>query len=321
MIEIEYNEKKARRSSILKTSVDISLLNYVQKLITLPELTDEMWTKDLLSILENFLSSKRQCLLIACVDRHTSTLQLLHSIPSMAKSIDKIYSLCYFIRKNDSTEFITSIDEFLKQILFGFINGKSIQCLTALVSTLFGPLFMDNSTVQDIIKNDFASELNQFLATFYEIQYKHITSRTYLFIPKDGADKTIEELLKDKALVTRFESVMVKWYHQLKEVLLVQDRLMSNNEQSAGIHEEISCWQECLMDLHFIRKQLQRTELRNIIQVLVASKSAYVHQFLQAENQVQEFIEYVEDCLKFLKILDQPSSQLNDISLEKLKDV
>ncbi|CAF4716798.1 unnamed protein product [Rotaria socialis] len=307
MIEIEYNEEKARRSSILKTSVDISLLDYVQKLITSPELADEMWTKDLLSVLENFLSSKRQYLLIAYVDRHTSTLQLLHSIPSMAKSIDKIYNLCYFIRKNDSTEFITSIDAFLKQILFGFINGKSIHCLTALVSTLFGPLFMDNSTIQD--------------TTFYEIQYKHITSRTYLFIPKDGVDKTIEELRKDKALVTRFESVMVKWYHQLKEVLLVQDRLMNNNEQSAGIHEEISCWQECLMDLHFIRKQLQRTELRNIIQVLVASKSAYVHQFLQAENQVQEFIEYVEDCLKFLKILDQPSSQLNDISLEKLKDV
>ena len=44
---------------------------------------------------------------------------------------------------------IISIDEFLKQIQFGCINGKSIPCLTALVSTLFGPLFMDDTTVQD----------------------------------------------------------------------------------------------------------------------------------------------------------------------------
>ncbi len=56
-----------------------------------------------------------------------------------------------------------------------------------------------------MIKNDFISELNQFLATFYEIQYKDILSMTYLFIPKDSIDKTVEELVKDKELVTRFE--------------------------------------------------------------------------------------------------------------------
>jgi hypothetical protein len=59
-----------------------------------------------------------------------------------------------------------------------------------------------------VIKNDFASELNQFLATFYEIQYKDIS---YLFIPKEGVDKPPEELIKDKALVTRFEGINAKY--------------------------------------------------------------------------------------------------------------
>jgi len=58
-----------------------------------------------------------------------------------------------------------------------------------------------------VIKNDFVSELNQFLATFYERQYKDILSMTYLFIPKDGLDKSVEELVKDKALITRFEGI------------------------------------------------------------------------------------------------------------------
>lgn len=53
-----------------------------------------------------------------------------------------------------------------------------------------------------VIKNDFASELNQFLATFYDVQYQE---KTYLFIPKDSLDKTAEELVQDKELVTRFE--------------------------------------------------------------------------------------------------------------------
>jgi hypothetical protein len=109
-----------------------------------------MWTNDRLNILEDYLASNQQHLLIVYIDRRTSTLQLLHSIPSMASAIDINHGLCYFIRKNNhSQERITSIDEFLQCIRFGYINGKSISCLTALVSTLFGPLFMDNTTVQD----------------------------------------------------------------------------------------------------------------------------------------------------------------------------
>jgi hypothetical protein len=80
---------------------------------------------------------------------------------------------------------------------------------------------------------------------------------------------------------------MLKWHHQLKNVLLIQDRLMSTEDQSAGIHEEIHFWEERLTDLHSIRKQLQRTELRNIIRVLIISKSAYLEQFLHAENEIQ----------------------------------
>jgi len=185
-----------------------------------------MWTNDVLNILEDYLSSNQQRLLIAYINQHTSSLQLLHSIPSIATSNNITHGgLCYFIRKNDSSDRITTINEFLKYIRFGYINGKSISCLTAFVSTLFGPLFMDNMTVQDsmssifdvfrfieffflVIKNDFASELNQFLATFYEIQYKDILSMTYLFVPKDGIDKTVEELVKDKELIIRFEGIL-----------------------------------------------------------------------------------------------------------------
>jgi hypothetical protein len=108
-----------------------------------------MWTNDLLTILEDYLSSNQQRLLIAYINQRTSSLQLLHSIPSITISNNITHGLCYFLRRNDSSERITSINEFLKSIRFGYIHGKSISCLTALVSTLFGPLFMDNMTVQD----------------------------------------------------------------------------------------------------------------------------------------------------------------------------
>jgi hypothetical protein len=80
---------------------------------------------------------------------------------------------------------------------------------------------------------------------------------------------------------------MLKWHHQLKDVLLIRDGLLSMQDQSAGIQEEIHFWQERLTDLHHIGKQLQQIELKNIIQVLILSKSAYIQQFLHAENEVQ----------------------------------
>ena len=56
-----------------------------------------------------------------------------------------------------------------------------------------------------MIKNDFAHGVNQCLATLYETQYPDTSSMTYLYIPKEGIDKPIDDLLRDKALVTRFE--------------------------------------------------------------------------------------------------------------------
>lgn len=110
-----------------------------------------MWTNDLLNLLDDYLSSNEYRLLIAYINPHTSLLQLLHSIP-----LNNItHGLYYFIRKNDSIARITTINEFLKYIQFGYINGKSIPCLTALVSTLFGPLFMDNMTIQDSMSINF----------------------------------------------------------------------------------------------------------------------------------------------------------------------
>lgn len=56
-----------------------------------------------------------------------------------------------------------------------------------------------------VIRNDFANAMNQFLATFYEFQYKTEYSKTYLYIPKEILDKSIDELIKDKAIVTRLD--------------------------------------------------------------------------------------------------------------------
>ena len=112
-------------------------------------MTDEIWTDDLVQILDNFLSSNQQRVLIGYIDQGTDSLQLLHTVPPSSASTDHRNALCYLIRKADSPSRLTSIDEFLREVRFGCINGRSMACLTALVSSLFGPLLIDNVAVQD----------------------------------------------------------------------------------------------------------------------------------------------------------------------------
>ena len=108
-----------------------------------------MWTDDLKHTLETYLSCNASKLLIVYIDRDAFSLQLLHAIPLAIILNHSSLDLCYFIRRNNSPNLINTIEDFLKYIQYGYIMSRSIECLTALVSTLFEPLFMSNVAVQD----------------------------------------------------------------------------------------------------------------------------------------------------------------------------
>jgi hypothetical protein len=124
-------------------------LNYIRQLIQLVDVTDDLWTNDLIEILTDFLRTNRQLLLIVYFDTNRSLLHVEHSIPIDFMSMLVKQSFYYFIRRNDSIEYIASIDEFLQHVRFGYVHGQAMTCLTSLLSTLFGPLVMDDMTIQD----------------------------------------------------------------------------------------------------------------------------------------------------------------------------
>jgi hypothetical protein len=86
-------------------------------------------------------------------------------------------------------------------------------------------------------------------------------------------------------------AVVLRWHHQLTEVLLIQDRLVNIDDQSTGIDEEIHFWHERLTDLHSIRSQMQRIDLRNLVDVLLQSNSAYIQQYLHTQQDI-----HVDHC-------------------------
>ena len=111
-------------------------------------------------------------------------------------------------------------------------------------------------------------------------------------------------------------AVMLNWHHQLKNTLLIQDRLMSIDDQAAGIDEELHFWQSRLTDLHSIDSQLQRAPLQTIVQVLVMSKSAYIQQFLQAQKEIQVGRPCLDRCQRRLFIHSRSSPLTSKIACD-----
>lgn len=99
-----------------------------------------------MKILEDYLSTNTHRLLIVCTDEVTSIVQIHHSISS---NFDLNHGLYYFIRKTDSSDQIESVSHFLRSVRFGYLTGKAIPCLTAIISALVGPLFTNNNHIQD----------------------------------------------------------------------------------------------------------------------------------------------------------------------------
>ncbi|CAF1514374.1 unnamed protein product, partial [Didymodactylos carnosus] len=88
------------------TSIDLSdnpMVNYVRKLIRLPNISNDMWTREHFTLIKDFLSIRPQRLLFAYIDRRTSSLILTSSIPT-TYVIQIQHGLNYFIRKQQDVQ-------------------------------------------------------------------------------------------------------------------------------------------------------------------------------------------------------------------------
>jgi hypothetical protein len=152
-----------------------------------------------------------------------------------------------------------------------------------------------------VIRNEFSSDINRFLATFYEVQHREQLAKPYLYIPKEIVKQSIDHLARDKPLIYRLEgtstmngshltlflAVMLKWHQQLRDLLLFQDRLMSIENQSTGIPEEIQFWKERLAELRAIARQLTSPRVQNILQLMSRTKSNYVQPFVHIQRNIE----------------------------------
>ena len=166
--------------------------------VCLRDITEDSWTEAHMDLVDEFLNNSDQRLLVAYNDS-INGFTLEPNIPFVA-----VDELTYFIRKKDTAGMITA-DNFLTNVQYGSVTKGHIQSLLRLMSGIYAPIFFENTTWPDSIKNDFSAQLHRFLASLTDTRWK-IDGKTVLYIPSEGLNLEVEVAAKNKELVQRIES-------------------------------------------------------------------------------------------------------------------
>ncbi|ESP04959.1 hypothetical protein LOTGIDRAFT_184938 [Lottia gigantea] len=225
-----------------------------------------------------------------------------------------VEQISYFIKSKRIKEKLDH-DNFFNVVQYGTVKGMHIESLLRVMMGIYAPIFFDNTSWPDSIKNDFSAQLHKFLASLTDTRWK-LESKTVLYIPTEGMKLPVESAAKNKELVQRLETAMIHWARQIKEVLNSQDAFeMSEN---SGPLEEIEFWKNRCTDLSGISNQLDKPGIKRITEILQLAKSSYVPPFLKLSSQIKEGSHQAESNLKFLMVLKDPCHELSD---SKPKDI
>ena len=125
--------------------------------------------------------------------------------------------------------------------------------------------------------------------------------KTVLYLPQESVDlEDLEIVKKDKELMQRLESTVIRWTRQIKEVVNQKDN--SQDAETATPLDEIRFWESRTLDLSGIRNQLEQPQVKRISDVLRSSKSTYLKSFEELSSIILKGSKEAEDNLKFLSL-------------------
>eukprot|EP00762_Andalucia_godoyi_P004499 ANDGO_05184.mRNA.1 Dynein-1-beta heavy chain len=216
----------------------------------------------------------------------------------------KVRSLVYFVKPGDLVVDDETIDA---EIQFGILKGDALDGLLRMMQGLYAPSFLKNESWPESFKKDFSGQLHKFMASLTETVY-HLRGSTVLYVPQEDLEDS-ERAARDKDLIQRLESALIHWTRQIKEVVNEKDSM--DNSESAGPLAEIDFWKSRAADLNGIKNQLERPEVKQIVEVLFKAKSSYLEPFNKLSSLIQRRYAEAQDNLKFLGTIEPPCRELS----------
>jgi len=173
------------------------------------------------------------------------------NVPAVHPQINEIM---YFI-KPAALKTVNSKQQ-LDRLQIGKVSGNIMESLLSTMNGIYVPAFA-KAHWPDSVRKEFNSHLSRLMAFLTDATHK-AKGNTVLYVPAD--DISQEAALKDKDLMSRYETLIVHWTRQIKHV--VSNQHTSESEENLGPLAEIQFWRSRYSNLSGISEQLNRSDVQ-----------------------------------------------------------
>lgn len=191
------------------------LVGFVQKMTTLFALKENDWTDATTGVIESWFRNPETLMLVIFYDGDVLTACL--AIP-----LAPIFDMSYFLRQPNQ---IFDVDTFHDVVRFGTIREDIDGTLLNVLSSVYGPIFFGSTNLSDMVKGNFCTALNSFLAYLTGLHFK-MSGITMLYIPTEALMVDEQDAMNDRDLVKRLETMAVHWIGTIRQCLGDKEQLV-----------------------------------------------------------------------------------------------
>eukprot|EP01063_Lacrimia_lanifica_P009197 TRINITY_DN1620_c2_g3_i1.p1 TRINITY_DN1620_c2_g3~~TRINITY_DN1620_c2_g3_i1.p1 ORF type:complete len:4609 (+),score=2253.81 TRINITY_DN1620_c2_g3_i1:158-13984(+) len=197
---------------------------------------------------------------------------------------------------------------------FGCISGTAMDAFLRVTQFVIAPSLLKNKGWPESIQKEFTTQMHKFLASLTE-NANRMKGKTVLYVPLEKIPDV--EAGHPKELVLLFEAALIHWTRQIKDVLSEKDQVDSSGD-AEGPLAEIAFWSARATDLNNILQQLEREDVRSIVEILKSQKSVYLARFEHLEKDIRIGTNEARENLRYLSTLQEPCEQLRQA---RVKDI
>lgn len=207
-----------------------------------------------------------------------------------------------------------------KDVVFLEMTRNILEHLYDMFYEVMAPVLQNPNNQQgwtDLVTKDLMEKFNNYVAQVF-VMMGLMKGKTMLPLPSSKLTSSDTTPDKDKAHI--FESSIITWTKQIKNVLKLEPEQALKSGGDPGPQTELDFWEKKAENLNSIYGQLQSVEVKNIIRFLEGNKSTYTTPFAKLQKDVQNARIEANDNNKYLKTLKDLFGTLKEAEFKSCQE-
>lgn len=213
-----------------------TLLGFFRNMIYLFDYDENDFNDEVAEVIKLWLTDVNNPLLFIFYDGDLLSASL--TFPTCAFN-----DIMYFMREPD--QLFNVIERFHDDLMFGTLHNDIEGSLLVLLEQVYGPLILSNTEWSENVKAHVVAGYNTFMTYLTDIHYK-LSGFTLLYVPREGSNMEVQEVVLNRTLIKRLEAVVIDWTSQIRSTIndtqhsVPNDLICPSDEYSFWLYRRMS---------------------------------------------------------------------------------